>query len=101
MFVPKDLLGDLIHRTIEFFEMIVQPTSALLVDMNILKGLAQDLGLTYYDPVDAQGSSSFSSMTSNGPVVPPLQTTGEGYIHSPQGVYIQSPFGPPPPHPLS
>lgn len=41
-FIEEDVLNNLFQRTIEFFEIISQPKSALAYDMRILKGLLRD-----------------------------------------------------------
>ncbi|KAI0388322.1 hypothetical protein F5Y17DRAFT_470502 [Xylariaceae sp. FL0594] len=57
--IPADVLRGLFNKTIQFFRTISHPSSALTTDMNILIGLARELGL-YNVPI----GSSFSSVTS-------------------------------------
>ncbi|KAI0134125.1 hypothetical protein BJ170DRAFT_716509 [Xylariales sp. AK1849] len=76
-FIQRDLLQDLFIRTIEFFRLIAHRTSPLLVDMNILIGLARKLNF-YLDDFDPRASSSFSSVTSAGPSLP-TQNPAENY----------------------
>lgn len=78
-FIDGETLSNLFSRTISFFQTIVQPTSALRADMNILVGLAKDLELIR-DEFDVVGSS-FSSMSSSGP--PPLINNPGDNFHAP------------------
>ncbi|CAJ2514323.1 Uu.00g024420.m01.CDS01 [Anthostomella pinea] len=56
-FIDKETLRTLFLRTIAFFQTIVQSKSALAADMNILIGLARDLGFIKNE-YDARGNSS-------------------------------------------
>ncbi|KAI1381026.1 hypothetical protein F4677DRAFT_452605 [Hypoxylon crocopeplum] len=78
-YIEAETLSNLFSRTISFFQTIVQPTSALKADMNILIGLAKDLGFIR-DEYDVAGSS-FSSMSSSGPL-PPIHNPGDNYFPS-------------------
>ncbi|KAI1112662.1 hypothetical protein F5Y14DRAFT_452798 [Nemania sp. NC0429] len=60
-FIDVDTLCGLFSRTIAFFETFAQPSSAMYKDMNILKGLAQELG--FINQMDMRVDSSFSSTT--------------------------------------
>ncbi|KAJ8124383.1 hypothetical protein O1611_g9257 [Lasiodiplodia mahajangana] len=62
-FINAETLSGLFARTIAFFGTFAQPSSALRTDMNILKGLAKDLGFS--DEMDLGPNSSFSSATSS------------------------------------
>ncbi|KAI1140241.1 hypothetical protein F5Y05DRAFT_403255 [Hypoxylon sp. FL0543] len=95
-FITADVLSNLFSRTISFFQSIVTPTSALRADMNILIGLAKDLGFIR-DEYDV-ASSSFSSMTSGGPL-PPMLNPSDNY-HSLPPPSLGRPHLPPP-HTLS
>jgi hypothetical protein len=61
-FIDPDVLSGLFSRTIAFFDTFAQPSSALRTDMNILKGLAKELGFS--DEMDVRINSSFSSTAS-------------------------------------
>ncbi|KAI0016194.1 hypothetical protein F4780DRAFT_706188 [Xylariomycetidae sp. FL0641] len=94
-FIDSETLGNLFSRTISFFRMIVSPTSALLADLNILTGLARDLGLMReeYD----MRTNSFSSMGGNGPL-PPIHNLHEYNSHGPPPPALRPHhFAPPPP----
>ncbi|KAI2625016.1 hypothetical protein GGR54DRAFT_546214 [Hypoxylon sp. NC1633] len=91
-FLDAETLSNLFSRTISFFQTIAQPTSALRADMNILIGLAKDLGFSR-DEYDV-GSSSFSSMSSSGPL-PPMHNPGDNY-HPPSSSAHGRPILPPP-----
>ncbi|KAI1128851.1 hypothetical protein F5Y10DRAFT_166593 [Nemania abortiva] len=62
-FINAETLSGLFSRTIAFFGTFAQPSSALKTDMNILKGLAKELGFS--DEIDTGHNSSFSSATSS------------------------------------
>ncbi|KAI5860089.1 hypothetical protein GGS23DRAFT_614256 [Durotheca rogersii] len=92
-FIDTETLRDLFSRTISFFQTIVQPTSALKSDMNILIGLAKDLGFTReeHDAV----VSSFSSISSSAPL-PPIHNPVDNF-HTPlSSVSGRPPHFPPP-----
>ncbi|KAI0838785.1 hypothetical protein F5Y06DRAFT_287090 [Hypoxylon sp. FL0890] len=91
-FITADVLSNLFSRTISFFQSIVTPTSALKSDMNILIGLAKDLGFIR-DEYDV-ASSSFSSITSGGPL-PPMLNPSDNY-HSLPPPSLGRPHLPPP-----
>ncbi|OTB00677.1 hypothetical protein M426DRAFT_15268 [Hypoxylon sp. CI-4A] len=76
-FINEETLSNLFSKTISFFQTIVQPTSALRADMNILIGLAKDLGFIR-DEYDIPGGSSFSSFSSSGPL-PPMHHPSDGF----------------------
>ncbi|KAI1178100.1 hypothetical protein F4777DRAFT_142652 [Nemania sp. FL0916] len=61
-FIDSEVLSGLFSRTIAFFDTFAQPSSALRIDMNILKGLAKELGFS--DEMDIRINSSFSSTAS-------------------------------------
>ncbi|KAI1085180.1 hypothetical protein F5B20DRAFT_132713 [Whalleya microplaca] len=94
-FINAETLSDLFTRTISFFQMIVQPTSAMMVDMNILIGLAKDFGFIR-DEFDVKMDASFSSMASSGPL-PPMQHAGDSYSGPPSSVLGPLHLPPPPP----
>ncbi|KAI0012338.1 hypothetical protein F4779DRAFT_626040 [Xylariaceae sp. FL0662B] len=94
-YVDPETLSTLFTRTISFFQMIVQPTSALATDMNILIGLAKDFGFIR-DEFDAKADSSFSSMASSGPL-PPMQQPNDSYSGPPSSVLGPLHLPPPPP----
>ena len=96
-FIETSLLANLFIQTIKFFDTIAQPTSGLMVDRNILVGLAKDLDLARPDEFDPKTSSSFSSVAS-GPL-PPMQNPGENYVPSSPAVFAPNQFAPPPPQP--
>lgn len=81
-FIDGETLKELFSKTIAFFQTIVQPTSALRADMNILIGLAKEFGFPYeeYDPV----YSSFSSMSGSGPQ-PSMHNNPNDNYHGPPG----------------
>ncbi|KAI1389620.1 uncharacterized protein F4822DRAFT_436990 [Hypoxylon trugodes] len=91
-YIKADVLSNLFSRTILFFQSIAQPTSALRADMNILIGLARDLGFIR-DEYDIT-SSSFSSISSGGPL-PPMHNPGESYHPHPPST-LGRPHLPPP-----
>ncbi|KAI1334629.1 hypothetical protein F5Y15DRAFT_429310 [Xylariaceae sp. FL0016] len=62
-FIDRYTLSTLFTRTIAFFKMIAYPSSALINDMNILIGLAKDLGLENKAGVKACPKSSIGSTT--------------------------------------
>ncbi|OTA70065.1 hypothetical protein K449DRAFT_321060 [Hypoxylon sp. EC38] len=95
-FIPPDVLSNLFSRTISFFQSIVTPTSALRADMNILIGLAKDLGFIR-DEYDF-ASSSFSSITSGGPL-PPMLNPSDNYHPLPPSALGRPHL--PPPHTIS
>ncbi|KAK4104353.1 hypothetical protein N658DRAFT_251087 [Parathielavia hyrcaniae] len=68
--VDEHLLKELFARTIAFFKIIAQPTSALHIDLRILEGLERSLWpnrFSYADTaMDHPTGSSFSSSTSGG-----------------------------------
>jgi hypothetical protein len=70
-FIDADTLSTLFSRTIAFFKSVAQPSSALTTDMNMLIGLAKELGFTH-EETDTKAGSSFSSATSGG-ILPPMQ----------------------------
>ncbi|KAI1860658.1 uncharacterized protein JN550_011383 [Neoarthrinium moseri] len=75
-FIPRELLQTLFSRIIGFFKLISHSTSPLKMDMNILIGLSRKLGFSIED-VHGRANSSFSSMTSAGPI--PTSTPGDNY----------------------
>ncbi|KAK3325156.1 hypothetical protein B0H66DRAFT_111245 [Apodospora peruviana] len=114
-YVDERTLKELFQKTIAFFKIIAQPTSALAIDMRILEGLERELWGRRYGvgtelPVNAHTNSSFSSTTSGGPpppaphaggpssVGPPamlqVQVGGPGMIQSGPGTPIDSGSGP-------
>lgn len=81
--VEEQLLRDLFARTISFFRVIAQPTSALTVDLRILEGLERELWSrsNYHEIMDHPTGSSFTSTASGGgggppPPPPPVQVPG-------------------------
>ncbi|XXH03998.1 Autophagy protein 5 [Hypoxylon texense] len=93
-FIDEQTLGSLFIRTISFFQTIALPSSALKADMNILIGLAKDLGLIR-DEFDVPGSS-FSSISSSGPL-PPMHNPSDNF-HPPPLSTLGRPHLPPPAH---
>ena len=112
------LLANLFIQTIKFFDTIAQPSSGLMVDRNILIGLARDLDLVRPDEFDPVTTSSFSSSASQhgggggggGGPLPPMQQNPDNYVPSSPAIYAQpppqpsplaqqpqQPFAPPPP----
>ncbi|KAI6090560.1 hypothetical protein F4821DRAFT_267840 [Hypoxylon rubiginosum] len=91
-FIDEQTLGNLFMRTISFFQTIALPSSALKSDMNILIGLAKDLGLIR-DEFDVPGSS-FSSISSSGPL-PPMHNPSDNF-HPPPLSTLGRPHLPPP-----
>ncbi|KAI0205850.1 hypothetical protein F4808DRAFT_181387 [Astrocystis sublimbata] len=79
-FISAEVLSSLFSRTIKFFATFAQPYSALKSDMNILTGLAKELGFMT-DEMDTRIDSSFSSTTSSGPVPPVHATTNNYHLH--------------------
>jgi hypothetical protein len=75
-FVHQHTLSELFTRTIRTFELIAVPSSSLMIDMMILKGLAEKLGFS------SSLDNTSSSFSSNAPAV---QRSPEGY--SPGNVY--------------
>ncbi|KAI0845980.1 hypothetical protein F5Y00DRAFT_254929 [Daldinia vernicosa] len=94
-FIDAETLSNLFSRTISFFQSIAQPTSALRADMNILIGLAKDLGFIR-DEYEVT-SSSFSSLSSGGPL-PPMHNPGDNYHIPPSSALGRPPHLPPPSH---
>ncbi|KAI1631689.1 hypothetical protein F4809DRAFT_646143 [Biscogniauxia mediterranea] len=99
-FIDSETLSNLFAKTIAFFRLIVHPTSALMADMNILIGLAKDLGFMR-DEFEIKPSSSFSSMASGCPL-PPMQIN-ENFGNmpnsaTPSSMNRQLPPPPLPPH---
>ncbi|KAK8050625.1 hypothetical protein PG994_012355 [Apiospora phragmitis] len=91
-FIPRELLAELLSRTIEFFKLTSSPSSPLQADLNMLVAISEKLGLMR-EELDPETNSSFSSMTSTGP-----QQMGPPY-----GDYYSPGNGPqsmPPPHPV-
>ncbi|KAK0614037.1 hypothetical protein B0T14DRAFT_570023 [Immersiella caudata] len=88
-FIDEQTLRELFSKTIAFFRLIAQPSSALSIDMRILEGVEHELWGKHLsvDPMDAHAGSSFSSTTSSGPQQPPVNS-----ISGPPG----PPGGPPP-----
>jgi hypothetical protein len=76
-FIRGATLKELFARTIRAFELIAVPTSSLMIDMNILKGIAEKLGFP-------SGSDGLSSSFSSNPA-PAIQRSPEGY--SPSNMY--------------
>ncbi|KAK1829107.1 hypothetical protein QBC39DRAFT_139437 [Podospora conica] len=83
-YIDEHVLRDLFVKTIAFFRLISQPSSALSIDMRILEGLERELwgrNKASADPMDGvvqqqqHHGSSFSS-TASGPT--PGETTGMG-----------------------
>ena len=74
-YINEQTLRDLFTKTIAFFRVISQPTSALAIDMRILEGLERELwrkGPLTVDAMEALAGSSFSSSTStSGPTTLP------------------------------
>ncbi|KAI2620314.1 hypothetical protein GGS26DRAFT_584335 [Hypomontagnella submonticulosa] len=91
-YIETETLSNLFSRTISFFQSIAHPTSALKNDMNILIGLAKDLGFIR-DEYDAV-STSFSSASSSGPL-PPIHNPSDNY-HGPPSATFGRPHLPPP-----
>ncbi|KAK8140277.1 hypothetical protein PG984_000343 [Apiospora sp. TS-2023a] len=91
-FIPRELLAELLSRTIEFFRLTSSPSSPLQADMNMLVAISEKLGLAR-EELDPGTNSSFSSMTSTGPqqMAPPY-----GDYYSPGN----GPQSMPPPHPV-
>ncbi|KAI1211583.1 uncharacterized protein F4807DRAFT_473035 [Annulohypoxylon truncatum] len=89
-FIDAETLNTLFSKTISFFQTIATPTSALRADMNILIGLAKDLGFipNEYDIT----TSSFSSIASGGPGLPPISDN----FHPPPPSALGRPPLPPP-----
>ncbi|KAI8629930.1 hypothetical protein F5Y19DRAFT_63937 [Xylariaceae sp. FL1651] len=79
-FINADTLSNLFSRTISFFETVAQPSSALTIDMNILKGLAKELGFRQ-DETEIRADSSFSSVTSSGILPPPHHPNNSCHFH--------------------
>ncbi|KAL7622774.1 hypothetical protein AAE478_006453 [Parahypoxylon ruwenzoriense] len=92
-FINAETLSNLFSRTISFFQTIVQPTGALRADMNILIGLAKDLGFIR-DEFDVM-ASSFSSISSSNPL-PPIHNPADNYHASPSSIPGRPPHLPPP-----
>ncbi len=89
-YVDERTLKELFSRTIAFFKIIAQPSSALTVDMHILEGLER---LLWPDgAADVHMNSSFSSSAGSGPPNLPPTTPVTG-LSDPPG----PPF-PPGPH---
>ncbi|KAI8952561.1 hypothetical protein F4801DRAFT_599746 [Xylaria longipes] len=78
--ISAEELSSLFSRTIRFFATFAQPSSALKLDMNILMGLAKELGFTP-DEMDVRADSSFSSTTSSAVVHPMHPTTNNYHFH--------------------
>ncbi|KAK5652439.1 hypothetical protein OQA88_10483 [Cercophora sp. LCS_1] len=105
-FVDEPTLRDLFQKTISFFRVISQPSSALAIDMRILEGLDRELWRRpMSDMMDLQPhpNSSFSSTTSGPPPqmppqLPPMNTHPPGAAVPPG---VASPYGMPGPHPMS
>ncbi|KAI1334259.1 hypothetical protein F5Y15DRAFT_429547 [Xylariaceae sp. FL0016] len=98
-FIDTDTLSNLFMRTIAFFKMITYPTSPLTADMNILIGVARDLGFIK-DKFGLRANSSFSSLTSVGPLPPNHNLIDHAYMHgSPAPPMLRThQLLPPPPH---
>ncbi|KAI1104510.1 hypothetical protein F4804DRAFT_188787 [Jackrogersella minutella] len=92
-YIDADTLNNLFSRTISFFQSIVTPSSALRADMNILIGLAKDLG--FRDEYDVT-SSSFSSIASGGGPLPPMHNPSDNNFHVPPSSTLGRPHLPPP-----
>ncbi|CAJ2502421.1 Uu.00g098150.m01.CDS01 [Anthostomella pinea] len=92
-FIDTITLKNLFMRTIGFFQLIVHPTSALTSDMNILIGLARDLN--FIDEYDTRANSSFSDMTSGGPL-PPMHNPSDNYSGGPPPLMLRTHQLPPP-----
>ncbi|KAI1344892.1 hypothetical protein F5Y15DRAFT_10362 [Xylariaceae sp. FL0016] len=102
-FIDFDTLNTLFARTIKFFSMIAYPSSPLMMDMNILKGLANDLGFTQ-DDTGFRANTSFSSVTSGGPLPSIQNLSDNAYVQgSPTPSILRTHHLPPPPphHPMS
>ncbi|KAI0406478.1 hypothetical protein F4802DRAFT_606190 [Xylaria palmicola] len=78
-YVDKYVLSSLFFRTIKFFQTFAQPSSAMKIDMNILSGLAKELGFT--DEAESRADSSFSSATSSAVLPSPQQLTNNYHYH--------------------
>ncbi|KAI0156953.1 hypothetical protein GGR57DRAFT_75332 [Xylariaceae sp. FL1272] len=69
-FINGNVLSSLFSRTIAFFKTVALPSSALTIDLNMLTGLARELG---FEP-EPRADSSFSSATSSS-YLPPIHYT--------------------------
>lgn len=93
-FVDELTLRDLFTKTIAFFSLVAQSSSALAIDMRILQGVEHELWgkSSNGDGTEAHTGSSFSSTTSGGPQLPPIS----GPVGAPGGPPL---FSAPPYHP--
>ncbi|KAK0719508.1 hypothetical protein B0H67DRAFT_154506 [Lasiosphaeris hirsuta] len=97
-FIDEQTLRDLFQRTIAFFRVISQPSSALVIDMRILEGLERELWRKPNNiDTDAYQGSSFSSATSSGPpMLPMTPLPGPPAPLGPHAPSVRA-LGPPPP----
>ncbi|KAK1750565.1 hypothetical protein QBC47DRAFT_119169 [Echria macrotheca] len=93
-YIDEGILRDLFIKTIAFFKIISQPTSALAIDMRILEGVEREFWRKPVGGGDGMDhpNSSFSSTTSSGPPLPPINSMSRpGLLSS----------APPPPVPMT
>ncbi len=68
--IEEHVLKELFKKTIAFFDLTAQPSSALAIDRRILFALRQELWKSEHNDVDMRAGSSFSSNTSHAAPIP-------------------------------